>query len=177
MRKVNNKIIEAEILYSDFVKAKGNSKRKIFFAKYYNLIRHEAYKGNSDAQFIYGNILELEDFGLKLIGKKMNKKRALFWYSKSCNSGNSYACHNLGGIYGMGEVVKMNKNKEIELYKKAFSLGSIQSAFSIAICYEERGNIEEALKWLVLLLESKPEKLDLKIIRNKISRYKKLLKN
>jgi TPR repeat protein len=135
-----------------------NKRMKIvLYTEYLNLIKKASYMGNAEAQFMLANFYETDKEGLILLNKNTNQihlnQKAFYWYSKSCNQGNQYACHNLGGMYGLGKGVRKNIAKEIRLYTKAFNLGSHESAISIAVCYISKKKYDTAILWLKKLIK------------------------
>lgn len=146
--------------YEKFLTSNIKKNKFDLYKDYFDIVKKAAYMGDSEAQFILGSIYDQDDYGLELLEKKYSKeyrkKKALYWYNKACSNSNAMACHNLGGIYGMGIGVEKDANKELKFYKIAFKLGSIESAYSVAMCYKDMGNYISASKWLEKLINIMP---------------------
>lgn len=127
--------------------------------QYLSLIRKAAYSGNSEAQFLLGTLYQDEQF-MSQIGKRsseiVHQKKSFKWFEKACAQNHPYACHNLGGFYGDGKIVRKNIKKEMDLYLKSFKLGLSEAGYAIAISYKEQLNYEEAISWLKRVLEKEP---------------------
>jgi TPR repeat protein len=135
----------------------NKSRKIILYTDYLNLIKKASYMGNAEAQFMLANFYETDKEGLCLLNMKTNQiylyQKAFYWYSKSCNQDNPYACHNLGGMYESGKGTRKNSIKAIRLYTKAFNLGSHESAISIAMYYIHKKKYDTAILWLKKLIK------------------------
>ena len=70
-------------------------------------------------------------------GVEQEMARAVEWYTKSAEQGNSLAINSLGYCYDKGEGVAQNLKKGFELYEQSALLGSSTGMYSVGICYEE----------------------------------------
>lgn len=127
--------------------------------EYLLLVRKTAYSGNSEAQFRLGTIYEDEELMKQLIIRLSEvacQKKSLYWYKKACLQDHPYACHNLGGIYGIGKIVNNDIEKEMYLYLKAYKLGLDEAGYALAMTYKEHLNYKEAIVWLKNVLSKEP---------------------
>lgn len=122
------------------------------------LLRYRASKGDDESQYLLG--LLYADDSYNDIGIKTNLKRALHWYTLSCENNNPYACHNLAYFYEKGIVVSKNETKEIALYEKAFKLGMSESGYALYMLHKQRGRIREAIKWIKKTVKLDPDNGD-----------------
>ncbi len=80
--------------------------------------------------------------------KKGNIDSALRIYNKAALLGDGDSCLNLGHIYDVGDGVEEDKDKALDLYKKAWRISHRPSSCNnIAIIYLEKGRMNLAIKW------------------------------
>lgn len=68
--------------------------------KAFPIIKTEALKGNSEAQFLTAKMYELGK------GTKLDLKQAAYWYDKGAMQGNSKVRNNPANLYADGKGVK-----------------------------------------------------------------------
>ena len=83
-------------------------------------------------------------------GVKKDIHKAIKYYEKACELGDSDALNNLGAIYYNGdesEGIKTDLQKAVHYYEKAISMGQKDSIYNLALIYEmgdeENGKIEK----------------------------------
>ena len=92
---------------------------------------------------------------LYAIGKEFEKKkdyiRAVEWYEKATESGNTNAMKNLGHMYFDAIGVKGDTAKSVEWYKKAADAGDSGAIYAMGwLCrYGSINNPEKALEWFL----------------------------
>ena len=64
-------------------------------------------------------------------------QKAIEWYGRAAENGNSDAECDLGYCYQFGKGVQMNLNKAIELYEKSANQGNMYAQCNLGVCYEE----------------------------------------
>ena len=98
---------------------KNSSEADRWFIKYAELLKKDAYKGNTES------MTQLADnyrFGTYSFSKDSGKY--VQWYKKAAEKGNPNAMYNLGFLYQYGLGVTQNYSKAMEWYKKAAKLGN-----------------------------------------------------
>ncbi len=127
--------------------------------EYLSLIRKAAYKGNSEAQFQLGTLYQDEQF-MNQVKSGLNaytcKKKSFYWFEKSCKQEHPYACHNLGGFYGIGDIVEKSIDRELDLYLKAFQLGLNEAGYAIAMTYKSQANYRDSILWIERVIQNQP---------------------
>lgn len=96
-------------------------KRQVY-KEYISQIRILAYKNNHFAQ--YDLAQHYEDFSI--LGNPnpfYNKKKRIYWYTKSAKNGNASAYNNLADLYERGDGCEKNLELALEYYKKSMDLG------------------------------------------------------
>jgi TPR repeat protein len=73
------------------------------------------------------------DFGH---GTEKDMAKAVEWYTKSAEQGNSVTMNNLGVGYDLGLGVDVDKTKAFELYEQSALLGDSTGMYIVAVCYE-----------------------------------------
>jgi TPR repeat protein len=91
------------------------------------------------SQFLIGHCCQYGDG----TGKDMTK--AVEWYTKSTEQGNSSAMCNLGYSYCNGEGVDEDKTKAFELYEQSALLGDSTGMYNLSRCYEEGEGVTKDL--------------------------------
>lgn len=99
----------------------SKEKVRLLHAKYIELVRKAAYKGNTEAQYELG--LNYEDQNYFDPNPMYNQKKRFYWYSKASNANHPEACNNLAALYERGEGVEKDLRKALALYKKSNKLG------------------------------------------------------
>ena len=89
-------------------------------------------------------------------GTSQDYTKAVAWFTKASEQGNSCAMNNLGYLYQHGHGCDQNHTKAVELFAKSANLGYSVAMCSLANCYEEgRGvtkNANQARAWLTKAL-------------------------
>ncbi|MBN2590024.1 MAG: protein kinase [Sedimentisphaerales bacterium] len=89
-----------------------------------------ANSGNLDAMFLLGSAYQ------DGLGINKDYHRAIEWYNKAIEVGDSSAMNNLGCMYHDGEGVEQDYQKAIELYNKAIEGGSSIAIWNLGLLYE-----------------------------------------
>lgn len=90
-------------------------------------------------------------------GVYMNRSKALELYNEAADKGYVYAQIRLGELYKEGEDVTMDLNRAVYWYTKAAEQDSANPPavqLSLYECYKDMGNCEDAVRWLMLSVES-----------------------
>ena len=95
-----------------------------------NRARSEEYLGN---MYIAGE------------GVKRDVSRALKWYAKAAEHGNTDAMRRIGELYDGGQLVGQDISKGIQWYQKAALSGDVISMLSLAMMYERGRNVDKDL--------------------------------
>ena len=104
--------------------------------------RLAAEQGLDWAMYNYATLLALGE------GVAENKTAALVWLEKAAALGNAKAINFIGSFHEDGWVVKRDMAKAARLYASAAHGGDFRGAFNHARMLGQKGQIEEALKWL-----------------------------
>ena len=84
-------------------------------------------------------------------GVAMDKKKAVEWYTKAAEQGNSTAQCNLGCCYILGRGVAMDNEKAAEWWTKAAEQGQSGAQCLLGRCYDNGKGLamdkEKAVKW------------------------------
>ena len=87
----------------------------------------------------------------KYLDDLMNLKRAVEWYKKAAEAGNSKAMNNLAVMYAKGKGVDIDKNQAFHWFKKSAEAGNIVAMRNLAKCYRNgegvTQNIAQAEYW------------------------------
>ncbi|MBR9920041.1 MAG: sel1 repeat family protein [Bacteroidetes bacterium] len=101
-------------------------------------VAEEAKKGNPQAQYIYGNMIE---YGWST---PINLPEAARWYQRSADQNYSPAQLKVGLFYQQGEGLPKNDRKAAEWFQKAADLGIVQAQMNLAIMYAQgRGVVKD----------------------------------
>ena len=115
------------------------------FDKAFPIIKTEAQKGNSEAQFLVAKMYELGK------GIKLDLKRAVYWYGKGAIQGNSKAQNNLANLYADGKGVKKDLHKAVELYLQSAKQGNSIAQNNLGLMYRKgegtRQDYSKSLYW------------------------------
>ena len=68
-------------------------------------------------------------------GVKQNYEKAVEWYTKAAEQGNSEAQDTLGDCYYLGNGVEQNYEKAVEWYTEAAESNNIYAMYDLAVCY------------------------------------------
>lgn len=101
------------------------------FKEAFPLIKKEAEKGNTEAQFYVGKMYELGE------GTQKNIKKAVYWYQKAVEKNNRKAENNLANLYAEGDGVEKDLKKAFELYSRAANQGTASAQFNLAMMYRK----------------------------------------
>ena len=106
-----------------------------------------ARRGDGFAQHQLGAIYATGDFGVGI-----DLRKAANFYKLAANAGNLDGLYDLGIMYMHGEGVKKNKQKGLDLLKRAARMGLSEAQTLLGIIYETghlgfRRNKFAALKW------------------------------
>lgn len=86
--------------------------------------------------------------------KEESLKRALFWYQKAADNGNTAAMNNLANMYYAGQTIPKDHEKAYNLYFKAAKRGDAVAQFNISMMYYNgeyvKQSDKETLSWLTL---------------------------
>ena len=97
------------------------------FQEAFQIIKVEAEKGNAEAQFYLGKMLNRGE------GTKRNLQEAVYWYQKGASQGNPKAMYNLAYLYAYGEGVEKNPKKAVELYSQAAEKGLPMAQYNLSL--------------------------------------------
>ncbi|MCX8614357.1 sel1 repeat family protein, partial [Gilliamella sp. B3773] len=87
---------------------------------------------------------------------EVDKEKALFWYKKAADNGNTNAMLSLGFMYYKGDGIEVNSELAEEYYHQAFiacsteaEKGDREAQYNLALTYDGQGvdNKEKALYW------------------------------
>ncbi len=101
------------------------------FDKAFPIIKTEALKGDSEAQFLTAKMYESGK------GTKLDLKQAAYWYSKGAMQGNSKAQNNLANLYADGKGVKKNLYKAVKLYLQSAKQGNSIAQNNLGLMYRK----------------------------------------
>ena len=79
----------------------------------------------------------------KYLDDLMNLKRAVEWYKKAAEAGNSKAMNNLAVMYAKGKGVDIDKNQAFHWFKKSAEAGNIVAMRNVAKCYRNGEGIHQ----------------------------------
>ena len=112
-----------------------------------NKILKFADAGDSDAQFLTGNIYEFGVTGIV----KADIKKALAYWERSAVSGNAAAQIRLGDLYKIGRYVEQNFQKSRELYEEAAIRNNPCALYRLGLMYQlgegTEADIDKALSY------------------------------
>ena len=78
-------------------------------------------------------------------GTDQDYTKAVEWYTKSSEQGNSRAMNNLGYRYENGEGCDQNMDKALELYEKSAQLGDSNATCNLGSCYQNGDGVTKDL--------------------------------
>ena len=107
-----------------------------FKNKYRNLLEQYGYTGSS-ITFSRGYLYSVG------LGVKQDYKKAIDYYKKACDMGDTGACNNYGGMFYDGEGVEQNYTKAVELYKKACDMGSETACSNLGARFYHGEGVEQ----------------------------------
>lgn len=99
-------------------------------------------KGNANAMFNYGRMLEKGESGVV----SMNKEEACRFYKMSADKGNSKAMYNYALMLANGDGISMNKEEACHYYKLASEKGNSKAMFNYARLLENKEEIARYYK-------------------------------
>ena len=84
-------------------------------------------------------------------GVEQDYAKAIEWYTKAADSGNTTAMYNIGYMYMYGEGVEQDGTKAIEWYTKAADLGDSDAMYNLGYMYYTGEGVEQdgekAVEW------------------------------
>jgi len=86
---------------------------------------------------------------MKGAGCKQDNEVAFTLFEKAAQSDNNYALNSLGIFYEKGMIGNANADKAIEYYKRAADVGNVNAQLKAGMLYRQKGNIAEAMRYLV----------------------------
>ena len=89
------------------------------FQEAFQIIKVEAEKGNAEAQFYLGKMLNRGE------GTKRNLQEAVYWYQKGASQGNPKAMYNLAYLYAYGKELKKTLKKLLSYIHKQQKKGCL----------------------------------------------------
>ena len=104
--------------------------------------RVAAERGLDWAAYNYATLLALGD------GVAEDRPRALALFRKSARAGNAKSMNYVGSFYEDGWVVSRDLAKAASWYERAAEGGDFRGAFNYARMLGEKGQAEEALRWV-----------------------------
>ena len=125
----------------------------------------ERSEGEIDAVFGYGervggvavggeqNYNLALDYELGRNGKKRDKAKAVYYYTKAAEEGNALAQLNLGVCYEYGDGIKQNLKKAVALYVSASERGNAKAQCNLGYCYFNGVGVGKDIKKAVLWYE------------------------
>ena len=85
------------------------------------------------------------------LGVEQDYTKAMEWYNKEAELGNSSAMNNIGWLYENGLGVEQDYAKAMEWYEKAAELGNIDGTYNIGLLYYKGEGVEQdyakAMEW------------------------------
>ena len=92
------------------------------------------------------------------LGVEQDYTKAMEWYNKEAELGNSSAMNNIGWLYENGLGVEQDYAKAMEWYEKAAELGNIDGTYNIGLLYYKGEGVEQdyakAMEWWEKAVES-----------------------
>jgi len=101
------------------------------------------------------------------VGVEQDGTKAVEWYTKAADLGNTTAMNNLGNMYQTGNGVEQDGTKAVEWFTRAADLGDTDAMNELGYMYEGHGaeqDNDKALEWYVKSLSSFPDYEVYKII-------------
>ena len=115
--------------------------------EYYNKVVDEG----TEQIFITSAMNNLGNMYQNGSGVEQNGEKAVEWYTKAADLGNTSAMSNLGFMYQNGDGVEQKGEKAIEWYTKAIDAGDTSGFFGIGNMYQYGNGVEQdgekAIEW------------------------------
>ena len=134
------------------------------FLERLNELKIRAKNDDSNAMVHLGNLYYLGT-GNKIF--RQDLKKAVQWYQKATDLGNSEAMYNLGNCYQYGVSVEQNEKKALSLFELSVNNGLYEAAHKVGKLFENKKDFKKARRYYSISANSKGDKPSLK----KIAKY------